>query len=393
MDTQALKFSIEKEFQNILSFWIDNSLDSKNGGFIGKLDGQGRQCFDAVKGGVLNARILWTFSKAFNQTQNPEYLKIADRAYLYILNHFLDKEFGGTFWSLNADGSVLDGRKQIYSLAFSLYGMSEYFLASQNTEALNFSIDLFKTIEEKSFDSTHNGYWEAFTQDWKKLKDVRLSEKDRNDPKTMNTHLHIIEAYVNLYRVWPDQNLKNAIHNLLEIFELKILNEELSHLNLFFDAQWNSQSSSISYGHDIEASWLLYEATEVLKDSELINKWSKIAIKIAEASLEGLNPDGSLNHEFDPSTGHLDSHREWWVSAEAMVGFANAYHISKDEKYLKLVFGFWDFIKNHLIDTQNGEWFWGVYDDYSKMDEDKIGFWKCPYHNVRACIEIVNRLT
>jgi mannobiose 2-epimerase len=393
MDTQRLKLSVEQELQSILSFWIDNSLDSKNGGFIGKLDGQGNVHADAVKGGVLNARILWTFSKAYNQTQNPEYLKIADRAYSYILNHFIDKEHGGTFWSLNADGSVLDGRKQIYSLAFSLYGLSEYYLAGQNTEALNFSIDLFKTIEEKSFDSLHNGYWEAFTQDWKKLEDVRLSEKERNDPKTMNTHLHIIEAYVNLYRVWPDQNLKNAIYNLLEIFELKILNEELSHLNLFFDAKWRPQSFAISYGHDIEASWLLYEAAEVLKDSELINKWSKIAIKIAEGSLEGLNPDGSLNHEFDPSTNHLDSHREWWVSAEAMVGFANVYHISKDEKYLKLVFGFWEFIQNHLIDNQNGEWFWGVFDDYSKMDEDKIGFWKCPYHNARACIEIVNRLT
>ncbi len=225
------------------------------------------------------------------------------------------------------------------------------------------------------------------------IDDLRLSEKDRNDPKTMNTHLHIIEAYVNLYSVWKNEHLAAKIRYLLIIFEQKIINKENNHLILFFDNEWKKQSENISYGHDIEASWLLLEAAEILHDQNLIKKWKQIAQKIAKATSEGFNDDGSLNHEFDPSNNHVDSHREWWVSAEAMVGFFNVYQLTNDVKQLAKVLHLWNFTKSHLLDRQNGEWFWGIYDDYSIMEnEDKIGFWKCPYHNVRACIELLKRL-
>lgn len=392
MNQEKFKAEIKQELDNILRFWMENSIDKKNGGFIAKMDNNGVVHQNAEKGGVLNARILWTFSAAYNQFQKEEYLEIAQRAYQYINQFFRDKTYGGIYWSVDAFGKPASTRKQIYGLAFTIYGLSEFYKATKNKEALDFAIELYELIEFYSYDKQNGGYFEAFSQEWKILDDLRLSEKDRNDPKTMNTHLHIIEAYVNLYGVWKNKQLEAKIRYLLTIFEQKFINQETHHLTLFFNETWQKQSDAISYGHDIEAAWLLQESAEVLHDDILLKKWKQNAVAMSNAVCEGLNRDGSLNHEFDPTSKHLDSHREWWVSAEAMVGFYNTYQITKDEAYLEKVFNLWDFTKIHLLDRQKGEWFWGVYDNYMRMDnEDKIGFWKCPYHNARACMEIIKR--
>ncbi|WP_435355203.1 AGE family epimerase/isomerase [Emticicia sp. SJ17W-69] len=396
MDKATFKAEIYTELQNILQFWLNYSFDDSYGGFIGKMDNEGKNFHHAEKGSVLNARILWTFSAAYNQNDDSKILdrlQAATRAFQYINQHFRDKIYGGVYWSVDAKGNPLNTRKQIYALAFTIYGLSEYYKATQVQEALDFAIELFELIELHSYDKITDGYNEAFTQSWEIIEDLRLSEKDRNDPKTMNTHLHIIEAYVNLYSVWKNSFLAEKIRCLLDIFEYKIINHENFHLGLFFDNEWKKQSDAISYGHDIEASWLLLEAAEILKDDDLIMKWKKIALNIVNAASEGLNEDGSLIHEFNPTNQHFDSHREWWVSAEGMVGFLNAYQLANDRKQLEKVFQLWSFIKKYLRDTQQGEWFWGVNSDYSIMnEEDKIGFWKCPYHNVRACLEILKRL-
>lgn len=401
---QNFKKEIESELSNVLHFWTKNTLDEVNGGFIGKMDSYGKIHSEAEKGGVLNARILWTFSAAagfetLSETERKNALKLAERAFDYFKNNFVDHEKGGVYWSINANGTPKSTRKQIYGLAFAIYGLSEFYKVSENQEALALAKELCHLIEKYSFDEENGGYWEAFTKDWELLEDLRLSEKDRNDPKTMNTHLHIIEAYVNLYKVWNDEGLKAKIEQLLEVFETHIIDAKTGHMKLFFDAEWNSQSSGISYGHDIEAAWLLHESAEALGNSQLTKKWEGYAVKMADATLEGFNLDGSLSHEKDEETGHIDTHREWWVSAEAMVGFLNAYQISKDEKYLSLVLQIWEFTKKHLIDSKNGEWFWGVYPstscepNYQIMDsEDKVGFWKCPYHNARASMELIRRL-
>ncbi len=393
MTQVCFKKEIHVELENILQFWLKNAFDHTHGGFIGKMDNFGNVFPESEKGGVLNARILWTFSAAFQISQNDEYLVAAHRAYQYINQNFRDKTFGGVFWKVDSNGNPTNTRKQIYALAFTIYGLSEYYKATKIQEALDFAIELFELIEFYSYDKTTGGYIEAFTQNWEIIQDLRLSEKDRNDPKTMNTHLHIIEAYKNLFSVWKEKQLGAKIRYLLSIFERNIINKKTQHLILFFDNDWNKQSETISYGHDIEASWLLQEAAEALVDHDLVQKWQKNAIKLAKATLEGVNVDGSLNHEFDPSINQIDSHREWWVSAEAMVGFYNAYQITNDTNYLEKVYKLWYFTKTHLIDKQNGEWFWGVYEDYSKMtDDDKIGFWKCPYHNARACMELMKRI-
>lgn len=403
---------IQSELNNILRFWLNNALDEKNGGFIGKMDSQNQVFPEAEKGLVLNARILWTFAAAYNHidanldfksgldgtafsthVQKQQLLVIAQRAYQYLNEHFRDKTYGGVYWSVSYKGEPLNKRKQIYGLAFTIYGLSEYYQATQDQEALNWAIELFELIEKHSFDALNGGYFEAFSEDWHLLDDLRLSDKDRNDPKTMNTHLHIIEAYVNLYKIWQNPILEQRICHLLEVFEKHIIDIESGHMKLFFDTQWNPQSLAISYGHDIEASWLLHESAETLDDEHLIQRFRKIATRMADATAEGMNPDGSLHHEFDPETKHTDTHREWWVSAEGMVGYLNAYQLSENEDYLKKSWNLWQFAKQHLLDHQKGEWFWGVYEDMEVMQaDDKIGFWKCPYHNARACMEVLKRL-
>lgn len=389
---QVYQTEAEAELNNILAFWMQHAIDEKNGGFVGKMDNNNHSDHKAPKGAVLNARILWTFSAACRHTGKNEYRVIADRAFTYLMNHFLDDVYGGVYWSVDAQGKPLNTRKQIYALAFTIYGLSEYYRATSKFRALQACQELFDWIEKYSFDLENGGYYEAFSREGQLLDDLRLSEKDRNDPKTMNTHLHVLEAYTNLYHIWPDKFLAQQLEALLKTFLNYIIDVKTSHLKLFFTREWYVTADLISYGHDIEASWLLLEAAEVLGKKELIKKVKEVAISMVQATTEGLQPDGSLYHELNKEENHYDTHREWWVSAEAMVGFLNAYQVTGEEHFLAKSWNAWQFIQRHLLDKIKGEWFWGVFDDYSIMQkEDKVGFWKCPYHNARACMEVMLR--
>ena len=230
-----LKNKAEKELQNILEYWTKNMLDERNGGFIGEINHLDSKNILADKGSVLNARILWTFSAAYDLTKNPEYLNLAKRAFFYIKNYFYDKEFGGIFWTLYHNGAPKDTKNQIYALAFTIYGLSEFYKIYKNEEALEMAQNLFYQIELHSRDTQKRGYLEAFTRNWEEIEDLRLSEKDANEKKTMNTHLHIVEAYANLYLVWPNQKLKEAIKEILEIIDLHFIDKTKNHLKLFFD--------------------------------------------------------------------------------------------------------------------------------------------------------------
>lgn len=379
--------------KNILPFWIEKMTDEKNGGFFGRINGENKLIADAPKGSVLNARILWTFSSAALNLNNPHYLKIAERARNYIFQHFFDKENGGTYWMLHADGTPADTKKQIYSQAFFIYALTEYYRASNDKECLNKAKELFYLIEKHSFDKEKNGYFEAYNREWELLSDLRLSEKDANEKKTMNTHLHILEAYTNLYRVWKDDKLKKQLQNLIEIFLTKIINPRTHHLDLFFDENWNCKSSIISYGHDIECAWLLEEAAEVLENKNLQNNVYKETAQVTEAASEGLSGNGGLINEKNYQTGHKDRNFDWWPQAEGVVGFFNAFQHTKSEKYAQQTISLWDFIKNNIIDTEGGEWFWSVSETgIENTKDDKAGFWKCPYHNSRMCLEMIRRI-
>lgn len=379
--------------KNILRFWLDKMVDQEHGGFYGRIDGHEHLHADAEKGAILNARILWAFSAAYRVLGDKTYLEAASRAKHYIIDHFIDPEYGGVYWSLDCNGKPLDTKKQFYAIGFAIYGMSEYARATGDAEALKVAIDLYRCIEEHALDHEYNGYIEAMTRDWQPIADMRLSELDANYPKSQNTHLHIIEPYTNLYRVWKSDELKASLHNLIDIFTDRILNPETHHLDLFFDMDWKRGAGALeSYGHDIECSWLIHEAALVLGDAEVLMKVEPIVEMVAKASEKGLNADGSMVHEANLDTGYVDSDLHWWVQAEAVVGFFNIYQYFGDESALQKAQHCWTYIKENLIDNENGEWHWSRRKDGTlNLDDDKAGFWKCPYHNSRMCLEIIER--
>jgi len=392
LQRKLLKSELLAELNSILKYWSERTIDDQNGGFVGQIDFNDHQIAHAEKGSVLNARILWTFSASYQTTKNENHKNLAKRAFEYFATHFYDTQFGGLFWSINEDKTPKDTKNQIYALAFAIYGLSEYYVISKDEKALEIAKNLYSKIQKHSYDKENKGYFEAFTRDWKPVEDLRLSAKDANEKKTMNTHLHIIEGYVNLYKVWKDEKLLQVIVELLETIDVHFINPETGHLHLFFDENWVEKPDVISYGHDIEAAWLLQQCAEISGNETLIANFKKHAIKIAEATKEGLDADGGLWYEFDPEKDELIQEKHWWPQAEALIGFYNAYQLTGKDEYLDIVYKIWKFTKKHIIDHQNGEWFWGVYDDYSIMKKDKAGFWKCPYHNGRACLELIARI-
>jgi cellobiose epimerase len=391
LEMKQLKAEVRSNLvENILPFWSNKMIDNTNGGFYGRIDVNDKLYPDAYKGGILNARILWTFSSAFRVLKDSAYLKIARRAKDYILAHFIDKQFGGAYMSLNSKGEALDTRKQIYTQAFFIYALAEYYRVTGDKEALEQAKELFELVEKYGYDDAFNGYFEVYSRDWKRKKDKLIGEKTRKDKKGMNTHLHILEAYTNLYRVFPDERVASRLRNLIELFEEKIVNQQTFHLNFFMDEKWKITTSIDSYGHDIEASWLLVEAAGLLKDPLLISKIKTLSGKIATAACEGLQPDGSLVYEKQNDNGKINAKREWWVQAESVVGFANAFELTGDESYSAKAKNTWKYIDKYIVDHKNGDWYYDV-DANGKPSGDKAGPWKCPYHSSRMCMEIIER--
>ena len=397
-----LKREVEEVLQkNILPFWLKMQ-DMENGGYYGQMKGDGTIVKDANKGGILNARILWSFSAAYRVLGNPEYLQAATRAKDYFVEHFIDPIYGGTYWELDYKGNPLDTKKQFYAIGFAIYGLSEYTRATGDREALNLALSLFNVIEEHSLDQVYNGYIEACTREWGTLADMRLSELDANYPKSQNNHLHIIEPYTNLYQCMkelpeaPDEmrHVECALRNLIDIFCDHILNPQTSHLDLFFENDWTRGAGHLeSYGHDIECSWLMHEAALVLADEEVLRKVEPIVRRVAKASEKGLNADGSMTHEANLDTGYVDADRHWWVQAEAVVGFYNIYQYLHDEDAMEKTLACWQYIKENLIDEELGEWFWSCDPEGNiNRHDDHAGFWKCPYHNSRMCLELLQRI-
>ncbi len=366
--------------------------DEVNGGFYGRITFDNEIVPDAPKGGILNARILWTFSAAYRVTKNAAYLQLATRAKDYILRYFIDKEYGGAFYSLKSNGDLLDTRKHTYTQAFFIYGLSEYSSATGDRESLEAAKEIFEILENKVLDKEKNGYFEAFSRNWLRIRDRMIGEKTPYDEKSMNTSLHILEAYASLYRIWPDAYMKERLRNMVDIFLNKIIDKKTGHLILFFDRDWNGTSQVDSYGHDIESSWLLYEAAHLLDDSELLQRVKEITVRIVDAAAEGLQPDGSMATERDRSTGHITVNRSWWEQAETVVGYLNAYQLTAREKYLDNAIRAWNYINRYFVDRINGGWYSSVTPEGTPRG-DRAGHWICPYHNGRMCLEVIERIT
>lgn len=384
---------LEEELQAILNWWMRYAKDEARGGFYGSVSDVNEPNRVASKGLVLHARAVWTFAAAYRHTGVQQYLAEAEAAFCFLESAFLDKINGGFYWSVDADGRVLDGKKQVYGQAFAIYGLSELYLASGHQQALDCAIRVYEKLEEKTWDKQYGGYIEAFEQDWGPRTDFRLSEKEENLCKTMNTHLHVIEAYANLYKAWKNPALATRLRDLLDIFYDKIIDHSSNRQRLFFTETWQPAGGIISFGHDIEAAWLLQECAVILDDTVYIKRFSALAVSMAHAATDGLDGDGGLWYEYDVSADHWIREKHWWPQAEAMVGFFTAWQLSGEDRFLQQTAGVWTFIKRYIRDQQNGEWYWGVTDRLHKMEgQDKAGFWKCPYHNARACMEVGHRI-
>ncbi|MFZ5986243.1 MAG: AGE family epimerase/isomerase [Bacillota bacterium] len=386
--------TLEKELNNILKFWIDNIIDEENGGFYGYISNNMTIDKKHDKSSVLYSRILWTFSTAYRIYKDEKYLFMANRAYNFILDHFIDSEFKGVYWMLGCKGNVVNSKKQVYAIAFTIYGLSEYYRATGNKESLYIAVELFRTLEKHAYDNELKGYIEAFARDWSPTEDMSLSNKDENAMKTLNTHLHVMEAYTNLLRVWNNSELKYRLRELVDVTIEHIIDKENCCFNLYFDKSWNPLSQSTSFGHDIEGSWLLREAAEVLGDKEVLVQVNDMAVKMAQTVYDkGIDRKyGGICNEAEHGI-ITDSCKDWWAQAESIVGFFNAFQLTGKDYFLNASFDVWEFIDRFIVDKEKGEWFWGVSADGKKITRsDKVGPWKCPYHNSRMCFEMLERL-
>ena len=378
------------EAQRILSCWAGRAVDESRGGFYGEIDAQGRPVADADKGAVLNTRLLWFFSAMAHLYGSADSMALARRAFDYLVAHFVDYEHGGLYWSVDAHGRVVNPRKQAYAQAFFVYALAEYHVATGDPAALNLARTLRDRIETAFWDAGRGGYVEARSRDWDDLADQRLSERDLDCPKTMNTHLHILEAYTRLHQVAPDAASEAGLRRVVTVFLDRFVDASGRHLSLFFDLDWTDRSRSVSYGHDIEASWLIQEAVEALGDAALIARARPIVLGLAQATLaEGLVDDAvAYERGFD---GHLDADGEWWGQAEGLVGFVNAWQMTGDDAYGIAAERLWARIARDFKTSPGGEWTWYAKGS-SKPVQPLASLWKCPYHNGRAMLELDRRL-
>jgi len=391
-----LRKAIEAElYGNLLPFWRSRSLDTDHGGFIGEMSNAGQVRAGADKGLILNSRVLWTFSAVYRELGDDGDLALAQRAYRYLLDRFADRDHGGFLWLLDSEGRPLEDTKKIYGQAFCIYALSELYLATGKAGPLEEAQAVFDLIELYARDDEYGGYIESLSRDWSPAGDLRLSDKDMDTPKSMNNHLHVLEAYANLYRAWPDRKVAERLGELIDLFDRHIVGEDdgRCHLHHFFDKQWSVCSETYSYGHDIEAAWLLAEAAEVLGDESRQAVVHRRAEQLARSVLaEAVDADGGLAYEGRDGRV-IDPSREWWCQAEAIVGFWQVYASTGREVFADAARTIWDFIDKRVIDRENGEWFWRVLGDGSiDESEPKVSEWKGPYHNTRMCLEMLRRL-
>ncbi len=388
MDTGAFLEGVRSCLtDNILPYWL--AMKDPRGGFHGEAGADGSIRYDAPRGVILNARIIWAFSAAYAELHNRKYLIAAVHACDWFLQHFCDHRYGGVYWSLTSDGRKLDSKKQLYAQGFAIYGLSELYKVNKDDSVLRNAINLYKVVETFFADKEHGGYTEALARDFSPLDDMSLSEHDINADKTMNSHLHLLEAYANLYRVWPDEGLKAAIEQLLDIVCTRIMGPD-GHLRLYFNRDWSVLPGGVSYGHDIETSWLALECAFAIMDIDAVSRVRPFALAMGRAGNEGLMPDGSMRYEL-LADGSRDDSRQWWVQAETVVGNLWLWKYHSDPEGAARAIACWNYIRERLLDKEGGEWWWAVLPDGSiDTEHPKSGFWKCPYHNARMCLQVLS---
>lgn len=382
---QQFRTMLEKQ---ILPFWMQ-LIDHQYGGFYGFVDLDVTVQQNADKGAILNSRLLWTFSAAYKALGDERLQTYAKHAFNFLKEKLYDHEYGGIYWMVDYTGQPINTNKHVYNIAFAIYGLSEYFSILDDPEALEMAVNLYRLLEEKGRDPF--GYLEEFDRYWNPVANKELSGPGLVAERTMNTHLHILEAYTNLYRVWPDDTLKESIVEVIHLFKDRIYDANTGHLKAFFDRDWNSLSDVVSYGHDIEASWLIDEAVEVIHDESVKLAVDSMTKHLAESVKNESYRDQSILNE--KNGNHVDEDRIWWVQAEAVVGFYNHYQKTNDLQYRDYANAIYEFINKYLVHQESGEWYWSVDKHFQPSGDHGLAEpWKCPYHNGRMCIEMMRRI-
>ena len=371
----------------ILPFWR-GLRDDEKGGYIGQVEFDLARKPEAERGCILNSRILWFFSEAYLTLKDPALLDEAGHAYQMLLS-MLDTENGGMYWSMNADKTVADSTKHTYNQGFAIYALSAYYRVSGKEEALDLAMELFRLVEEKCFDG--EGYLEAFTADWKPAGNDKLSENGVEAGRTMNTLLHILEGYTGLYEAGRDPEVRERLIWIMNTWAEKLYNPERRRQEVFFDLSYHTLIDLYSFGHDIETSWLADRTLDVLGEPALTEKIRPMLLSMADHTLQAAYTEGN-GFSNESENGKVDTTRVWWVQAEALLGFLNAYEHTHEQRYLDAVRSQWEYIKEKMIDPREGsEWFWSVKEDGTPIEKPIVEPWKCPYHNGRMCMEVIRR--
>jgi cellobiose epimerase len=378
--------------ENILPFSMLFVVDAEQGGFYGHVANDRTVQKETPKALIQHSRMLWTFACADRIVGDPRYRRVASHARKALMDWFWDAEDGGFFWMVDYRGRPLRTDKLTYGQAFGIYALVEDNRAYGKAQALANAVEVYRLVEGHCRDPECGGYWEACMRDWTPAPGQCVDTTSLPVAKGMNSHLHLLEAYTQLLRAWDDGQLRTRLRALVEIMLYQILDPDTKHLCLFFDRDWHALSNRVSYGHDIEGSWLLVEAAEVLGDADLLAEVRRVALQMACATLEqGMDADGGLVNEGDPS-GVTDRAKVWWPQAEAVVGFLNAYQLSGDRRFLDASVASWRFIQQRIVDKQRGDWFWGIDEAGHPVDREKAGPWKASYHSSRACLEVMQRV-
>lgn len=395
----ALRAETTAEGHRILAYWRNQVL-LEDGGFHGEVAGDGTPKVDAPRSLILAARILWTYSRAVTSGFEDSEVnrQVAHRTFDYLVRNFWDQEFLGFYWMITHEDEPLVRFKHVYGQAFAIYALSAYYQMSQRDEALKMAQFTYTLLQRHALDSVHGGFYEVFTEDWTLNEDLTDAPVNHGGPKSMNSHLHILEAFTALYQVWPSEVLRKQLTDVLDVMRLKVVNPATHQFHLFFHADWTPIGDVVSYGHDIEGSWLMLEAAEVLSDEERTEACRELAVRMTDAVIQdGVDEDGGVLNE-GRGQGDLrtvlDGSKEWWQQAEAVVGCVNAYQVSADGRYLEKAWRVWQFIDGQLLDKVKGEWLIKVDRDRTANPQaPKVSAWKCPYHNARACMELFLRLS
>ena len=396
-----------KGLTETLDFFIEYAKDP-DGGFYGAVGRDLIPVKPAIRSVVLNARLVWAFASAYRVLGEHKYLDAALHAFRYLKECFIDPEYGGAYWRVNADGTPIDERKVIYGQAFIIYSGAELYRACAlcgdpeimklGCEARQMAIDVFGLCEEYALDKPNGGYFETFDRKWNRMTDSFNIPDPSIASKALNTHLHVIEAYTNLMRVWDDLGLRMKVGSLIDIMSYKLLDRETFHYKPYMTDDWQTAKKQVSFGHDIEAAWLLVEAAREFGDKTVIEDSKPTAVRIAASCREeGVDPGtGGMWSEYEAVTDEYDKKMIWWVQAEAVVGFFNAYELTGEQEYLDYTLGVWDYIDRSVIDREGGvfrEWLTDASQPAdNSVNRYTVNEWKTPYHNGRMYMELIERI-